>query len=79
MRKPHKRAKRLYICRIIYNICTQNQHNRYAALFCIDRRGLLRIVPGGLQEGLQDDAGYPAKCGAMQGKMQDFLQDGRGR
>ena len=47
--------------------------------FCIDRRGFLRIAPGGLQEGLQDDAGYPAKCGAMQDKMQDFLQDGRGR
>lgn len=47
--------------------------------FCIDRRGFLRIAPAGLQEGLQDDAGYPAKCMAMQDKMQDFLQDGRGR
>lgn len=35
----HKRSETMYICRIIYDKCTHNQHNRYTPYFCIEQRG----------------------------------------
>ena len=45
-------AKRLHICRIIYNIITHNQEIGYTMAFCIERHGLFADRSGRIAGGL---------------------------